>query len=62
VPEILFHPSDVGLDEAGIPEVIAQAMEEVEPTIRPDLLANIQVTGGSSQFPGLLKRLRRDIR
>ena len=73
VPELLFQPSDIGLEQAGVAECIAQSLEAVPEgglpgtigsavlivvlEIRPVLARNILVIGGSSQFPGFLKRL-----
>lgn len=31
IPEILMHPSDIGLDQAGIPEAIAQSVDACDP-------------------------------
>lgn len=31
IPEILMHPSDIGLDQAGIPEAITQSVLSCDP-------------------------------
>jgi actin-related protein 6 len=31
VPEILMHPSDIGMNQAGIPEAIVQSVLECDP-------------------------------
>ncbi|EOD13905.1 hypothetical protein EMIHUDRAFT_243656 [Emiliania huxleyi CCMP1516] len=62
VPELLFHPSDIGLEQAGLPECIVQAAEACPPDMREALYANILVTGGSSRFPNFEERLQRELR
>lgn len=29
VPEVLFHPSDIGLNDAGIPEAMLQSLSSI---------------------------------
>lgn len=31
IPEILMHPSDIGLEQAGIPEAIVQSVDACDP-------------------------------
>lgn len=62
VPEILFHPSDVGIKQMGIPEAILNSMKSCEPETWPHLLANIILTGGNSKFPGFRDRVFKDVR
>lgn len=36
IPEILMHPSDIGIQQAGIPEAIIQSISECDPgTLQP---------------------------
>ena len=62
VPEVHFNPSDVGINQAGIAELLIQACESVDPVLHPLLLSNVLVMGGSSLFPGLLERLQTELR
>jgi actin-related protein 6 len=32
IPEVLMHPSDIGLDQAGIPEAITQSVLACDPS------------------------------
>lgn len=32
IPEVLMHPSDIGLDQAGIPEAIIQSVDACDPS------------------------------
>lgn len=34
-PEVLFHPSDIGIKQAGVAEAIVQAVEGPWPTFQP---------------------------
>ncbi|KAJ2890827.1 Nuclear actin-protein involved in chromatin remodeling, partial [Coemansia aciculifera] len=59
VPEIIFRPSLVGLDQAGLLETIEGIVKQ---TGRLSLVSNVFVTGGSfAQVSGILERLRHDI-
>ena len=57
VPELLFHPSDIGMKEAGLPEAILQSVNALPEGLRPALLANVLVVGGNATIPGLISRL-----
>ncbi|KAJ2747007.1 Nuclear actin-protein involved in chromatin remodeling [Coemansia sp. BCRC 34301] len=59
VPEILFRPSLVGLDQAGLLETIEGIVKQ---TGRLSLVNNVFVTGGGfGQVSGIVERLRHDI-
>uniref|UniRef100_A0A8C4PWY1 Actin related protein 6 n=2 Tax=Eptatretus burgeri TaxID=7764 RepID=A0A8C4PWY1_EPTBU len=62
VPEIMFHPSDIGIQEMGIPEAIRCAVESLTPEMQPHMYQNIVLTGGSSLFPGYRDRVFADVR
>lgn len=62
IPEILFHPSDVGIRQMGIPEAIMDCLKACEEETWPHLLANIVLTGGSCKFPGFRERVFKDVR
>jgi len=69
VPEILFHPSDIGLNQCGIAELVAQSVHHDEAndslhdqTVEALMWLNVIVTGGSAKIPGLVERLAREIR
>lgn len=62
VPELLFHPSDLGINQMGIAEATIDAVNACPEETRPHLYSNIIVMGGSSKFPGLRNRLQKDIR
>lgn len=62
VPEVFFCPSDIGIDQAGLAECCVQAVGSCLPDIREALYSNIILTGGSTLFPNLQKRLERELR
>ncbi|MHA1242271.1 MAG: actin, cytoplasmic 2, partial [Promethearchaeota archaeon] len=56
VPELLFSPS-MELEEVSLPEAIMDVIEMCDLDVRPDLLNNIFLSGGSSMFPNLKSRI-----
>ena len=62
IPEILFHPSDVGIRQMGIPEAIIDCLKACDEDAWPHLLSNIILTGGSTMFPGFRDRVFKDVR
>lgn len=62
IPELFFHPSDVGINQMGIAEATIVAVNACPEETRPHLYANIIVVGGSASFPGLRDRLQKEIR
>ncbi|ETV76003.1 hypothetical protein H257_09954 [Aphanomyces astaci] len=62
VPEVLFHPSDIGIDQEGIAGGIADAIAACPPFVQGLMYQHIVVTGGSSKFPHFIDRLRVDLR
>lgn len=62
IPEILFHPSNIGIDQMGIPEAIEHSISLTPREMHPHLYANIIVTGGNALFPGFEERLLNEVR
>ncbi|KDO30479.1 hypothetical protein SPRG_04382 [Saprolegnia parasitica CBS 223.65] len=62
VPEILFHPSDIGVDQAGLASGIADAILACPDYAHGLLFLNIVLTGGTSKLPRLRERLEADLR
>lgn len=62
VPEILFHPSDIGINQMGIPEAILHSVSLTPSPMHPHLLANVALTGGNCHFPGFRERVEREVR
>ncbi|ESO89188.1 hypothetical protein LOTGIDRAFT_229086 [Lottia gigantea] len=62
VPEILFHPSDVGISEMGITESIAHCVQGLDEEMQPHQLGNILLTGGNCHLQGFKDRVYKDVR
>ncbi|CAN0918261.1 Actin-related protein 6, partial [Linum grandiflorum] len=62
VPEMLFHPVDLGLNQAGLAECIVRAINSCSPLLHPVLYESIILTGGSTLFPRFAERLELELR
>ncbi len=60
VPEILFKPTSQ-LEEDALHVAIMDVIEACDLDIRPDLLNNIFLSGGSSMFPNLKSRIYQEL-
>ncbi len=45
VPEVLFRPSDIGLQQAGLAETLVEAVSHTHPALHPLLYTNVLLTG-----------------
>lgn len=61
-PEILFYPSDVGINQIGISHCIHHCIESLPDEFRPILYANIVLIGGNACFAGMKDRIGKDLR
>lgn len=59
--EVLFQPSLVGLEAAGIHETTYNSIMKSDVDIRKDLYGNIVLSGGSTMFPGIADRMSKEI-
>lgn len=62
VPEVLFQPTDVGLQQAGLPQAIVEAVQATAPNLHPLLYSNVLCTGGCATCPGFRERLYSELR
>ncbi|KAK0411271.1 hypothetical protein QR680_005573 [Steinernema hermaphroditum] len=62
IPELLFRPSDVGIQGMGIAEAIALSIDSIPEALRGRMLKNIVVVGGNALFPGFRERLEQELR
>lgn len=62
VPEALFHPSDIGMEEAGLAEAVFQAVRATHPHLHALLYSNVLLTGGTARCPGFRERLFAELR
>ena len=61
LPEALFNPSLTNLEHASLPVAIMDVINLCDVDIRPDLLNNIFLSGGSSMFPNLKNRIYQEL-
>lgn len=62
VPELLFNPSDIGIQESGIPGTVMESLGVLPEVLRVGLLANVVVVGGNSLIEGFMPRLEAELR
>lgn len=62
VPEMIFHPADLGMNQAGLAECIVRAVNSCHPDLHPLLYESIILTGGSTLFPRIAQRLEKELR
>jgi actin-related protein 5 len=62
VPEVLFQPSIVGLDQAGVVEIISQILRGLNPATQDMLMRNVLLTGTHSLYPNFVERLEKELR
>jgi actin len=60
-PEVLFQPSMIGMEAAGIHETTYNSIMKCDVDIRKDLYGNIVLSGGSTMFPGIADRMSKEI-
>jgi actin-related protein 6 len=61
VPELLFNPSDIGMRQSGIAQLVLESLSEIPFGLWPGFLANIIVVGGNANIEGFLWRLQVEI-
>ena len=60
-PEVLFQPSFIGKEAAGIHDTLFATIMKCDVDIRRDLYANIVLSGGTTMFEGIAERLTKEI-
>jgi actin-related protein len=61
-PEVLFKPEQMGLEVNGIHETIFNSIMKSDIDIRKDLYKNIVLSGGTTMFPEIEKRLKKELK
>jgi len=59
--EVLFQPSHIGKENDGIHQLTYKSILKCDIDIRKDLYQNIVLSGGSTMFPGIDTRLKKEI-
>jgi actin-related protein 6 len=62
IPEPLFYPSDLNIDQMGIPETAMSAVNAMPAEFQSMLLANVVLVGGNAKIPGYKARLENELR
>ncbi|KII90669.1 hypothetical protein PLICRDRAFT_174052 [Plicaturopsis crispa FD-325 SS-3] len=62
VPEIIFRPDDIGLDQSGLPAMVAASIAALPDDLRGMFWANIGLIGGNTKMPGFRDRLMSELR
>ncbi|TRY79138.1 hypothetical protein TCAL_09044 [Tigriopus californicus] len=62
IPEVLFQPSIIGHDQAGISETLEFILTKYDAQTQSELVANVFLTGSLMQIPGFKSRLETDLR
>ncbi|KAF3447880.1 hypothetical protein FNV43_RR08586 [Rhamnella rubrinervis] len=60
-PEVLFQPSMIGMDAAGIHEATYNSIIKCDADHCKQLYGNIILSGGSTMFPGIADRMTKEI-
>ncbi|KZT23398.1 actin-related protein Arp6 [Neolentinus lepideus HHB14362 ss-1] len=62
VPETMFYPSDIGLQQLGLPGAIAYSISLLPNDVQGMFWANIGLIGGTTKIPGFRDRLLHELR
>ncbi|KAL7598748.1 hypothetical protein Lser_V15G22355 [Lactuca serriola] len=60
-PEVLFQPSLIGMEAAGIHEMTYKSVIKCDIDLRRDLFGHIVLSGGSTMLPGFADRMTKEI-
>ncbi|XP_065174922.1 actin-related protein 5-like [Sycon ciliatum] len=61
VPEILFQPSLVGVDQAGLVDTMEFVLKSYSDEQQQKMVQNVFLTGGVSKYPNLKERVDREL-
>ncbi|KAF5366997.1 hypothetical protein D9758_003980 [Tetrapyrgos nigripes] len=61
VPEFLFKPHMVGLDDPGVHEMVHNSVLRCDPDLKCDLYHNIILAGGNTMLRGLHDRMQKEL-
>jgi actin-related protein 6 len=62
VPELLFNPTDIGIQESGIPGAVVESLDSLPEALKVGMLSNVVVVGGNSLIKGFVERLEDELR
>ena len=59
--EAMFQPSFIGMESAGVHELLYSSVMKCDIDIRKDMYLNVVLSGGSTMFPGLADRMKSEL-
>ena len=59
--EAMFQPSFLGMESAGIHEMVYNSVMKCDIDVRKDLFGNTVMSGGSTMFPGIADRMKKEL-
>jgi len=59
--EVLYNPQTIGLESEGIHKLTFSSIMKCDVDIRRDLYSNIVMSGGSTMFPGIADRMKKEM-
>ncbi|KAL7443623.1 hypothetical protein ACHAXM_009062 [Skeletonema potamos] len=62
IPEVLFRPSDIGLNCGGIVEAIVESINACDEIYRAAMYNNVLLVGGNATIPGFKERVESELR
>ncbi|XP_076786270.1 actin-related protein 5 isoform X1 [Arvicanthis niloticus] len=60
-PEIIFQPSLIGEEQAGIAETLHYVLDRYPKAIQDTLVQNVFLTGGNVMYPGMKARVEKEL-
>jgi len=60
-PEILFAPTMIGMENEGVHKLTFSSIMKCDVDIRRDLYGNIVMSGGSTMYPGIADRMKKEM-
>ncbi|KAK2116974.1 Actin- protein 5 [Saguinus oedipus] len=60
-PEIIFQPSLIGEEQAGIAETLQYILDRYPKDIQEMLVQNVFLTGGNTMYPGMKARIEKEL-
>merc|ERR1711959_789461 len=60
-PEVMFQPDLIGKEQGGIHELTYKSIMKTDVDIRRDLYTNTVLSGGTTMFQGIDKRLTKEL-
>jgi len=60
-PEVMFRPNFIGMEQQGIHRLTFDSIMKCDVDIRKDLYGNIVMSGGSTMFPKIDERLKKEV-